>query len=83
LVIRGDDFALPINGRQTKLRLRDFIQLASRWREDRAAAEQAVMDTARAVREHPESVLAAPHLPLEMTRNYRALVHERLKAMGA
>ena len=82
LALPDDTFAIPINGKQNNIHVRDIAQLVERWHGDKRLAEHAVLEIAAAVRRHLDDVLGTAHLPYEMTERYRQVVGARLSAMG-
>ncbi len=83
LVIPGDEFAIPVNGKKNNVRSRDIAQLATRWKGDVRRADEVVMDVAMAIRRHLDDVLGVAHLPAAMAERYRRVVDERLATFGA
>lgn len=82
LAIPDDDFALPVNGKKDKLRVRDIAELAARWKGARSIAEEQIMAVAVGVRRNLDDVLGHAHLPEVMTERYRRVVDTRLRAFG-
>lgn len=82
LAIPDDDFALPVNGRKSNVRVRDIAELASRWKGGRSDAEDQIMAVAVAVRLHLDDVLGCMHLPAAMAERYRQIVDGRLRTFG-
>jgi serine/threonine-protein kinase HipA len=82
LAIPDDDFALPVNGRKDKLRVRDIAGLATRWKGARSVAEDQIMAVAVGVRRNLDDVLGHAHLPEVMAERYRQVVDTRLRAFG-
>jgi serine/threonine-protein kinase HipA len=82
LHIRGDDFALPVDGRRANIRLKNFAALASRWRMPPEEVRSEADAMASAVRTHLDPVLAASALPEELVERYRSIVSENLEGLG-
>ncbi|MEE8046506.1 MAG: HipA domain-containing protein [Dehalococcoidia bacterium] len=79
LPLPGDQFALTMNGRRDRLRVRDFEALASRW----GAARDEVRDVAgtlvEAVFDHLSDVLNASRLADAESDRYRRVVEENVR----
>jgi serine/threonine-protein kinase HipA len=82
ILIPNDEFALPVNGKQNNVRLRDIAQVAERWKGDRKRADEIVMEIATGMRSHLDEVLNARHIPTAMAERYRNEVDTRLSAVG-
>jgi serine/threonine-protein kinase HipA len=81
LVLRGDLFALPVNGKRNNLRRRDFAVLARRWGWKRNRAEDRIARLVAGVEEHLDAVVAASGLGDEDTVRYRAIVQANIAAL--
>jgi serine/threonine-protein kinase HipA len=82
LHIRGDDFALPVDGRRANIRLKNLVALASRWQMPRDGVRSEAETMAHAIRTHLDSVLAASPLPQELVERYRSIVGDNLDGLG-
>lgn len=81
VVLRGDLFALPLNGKQNNLRHRDFAVLARRWGRVRGQAEGRVARIVSGIRAHIDDVLSSGGLPEDMKDRYRAVVAANIDAL--
>lgn len=81
LVLPGDLFALPVNGKQNNLRAGDFAVLGRRWEWSRAHSIQRVDDLASRISAHLPSVLEASGLSADANRRYRETVEARIRAL--
>ena len=81
LVLRGDLFALPVNGKRNNLRRRDFAVLARRWGWKRNRAEDRIARLVAGVEEHLDAVVAASGLGDEDTVRSRAIVQTNIAAL--
>lgn len=82
LAIPDDDFALPVNGKKNRLRVRDIAKLATWWRGTKSVAEEQIMAVAVGVRRNLDEVLGCAHLPEVMAERYRSVVDGRLRDFG-
>ena len=81
VVLPGDLFALPLNGKENNLRLRDFETLAARWGLSRAASREGVTELADRMLAHVDEVLQSTSLGDEITESYRRIVVENVRAL--
>ena len=81
VVLPGDLFALPLNGKENNLRLRDFEMLAARWGMSRAASRERVTDLADRMLAQVEGVLEIACLSDEMTESYHRVVVENTRRL--
>jgi serine/threonine-protein kinase HipA len=81
LLVPGDLFALPLNGKENNLRLGDFQKLALRWGSSRAATRERVTDLAHRMLAHVDDVLETTSLSDEVTESYRRVVVENVKGL--
>lgn len=81
LFLPGDQFALTINGRRDRLRLRDFHALAARWSGSREVVDDIATAMATALRAHLPAVLDAAQLPGDWCERYRVIVENNLAAL--
>ena len=82
LHLPGDSFALPLDGRQSNIRLKSFVRLAERWgmSADTVREEARRMVTEMTV-ELP-TVLAESGLSPELVERYRSIAHENITTLG-
>ncbi len=78
VVLPGDLFALPLNGKENNLRLGDFQKLAARWGLRREVSRERVTDLADRMLAHVDDVLESASLSDEMTESYRRIVVENV-----
>lgn len=82
LHLPGDDFALPVDGRRSNLRLKNFVTLARRW----GMPAQAVRDEAEAIAQalgvHLDHVLLESGLPGDLVERYRAIVGNNVGSLA-
>jgi len=78
LVIRGDLFALPVNGRENNLRRRDFLALAARLELPGDTVDARLDRVTGGIERHLDQVLDAAGLPKGAARTYREIVTDRL-----
>ncbi|MDO8501611.1 MAG: type II toxin-antitoxin system HipA family toxin [Gemmatimonadaceae bacterium] len=74
LVIAGDLFALPLNGKQNNLRVNDFAVLARGWGWTKAQARERVEDLASKISARLADTLASSGLSEESRQRYRATI---------
>lgn len=80
VVIRGDLFALPVNGRENNLRRRDFLALAARVDLPEDTVDARLDRVAGGLERHLEAVLDVAELPEDAVALYREIVTDRLAA---
>lgn len=72
--ISGDRFAFPINGKNDKLKIKDFAAVASRWGLDKSSVSALAQSLAESIsRELPE-ILELSGLPPEQQSRYSSIV---------
>ncbi len=81
VVLSGDLFALPLNGKKNNLRLGDFQRLAARWGLGRRVSRERVTDLGNRVLAHLDAVLEISSLGDEMTESYRKIVVENVEGL--
>jgi serine/threonine-protein kinase HipA len=81
LLIRGDLFALPVNGRANNLRTRDFMTLARRWGRQDEQAAGIIERIAEGLRSNLDEVLEASGLASGSQRSYRSTVISRIERL--
>lgn len=82
LHVRGDEFALPVDGKRNNVRSRSFERLGSRWGMARSEVREDAEWLGEGAREHVESVLAASGLSDEQQERYRAIVERNVTTLG-
>jgi len=80
VVIRGDLFALPVNGRENNLRRRDFLGLAARVDLAEDSVDARLDRVAHGIEQHLDAVLDVAGLPEDAADAYRGIVTERVAA---
>jgi serine/threonine-protein kinase HipA len=78
VLIPGDLFAVPVNGRENNLRRRDFHALATRPGLAAAEVDARIDEVVRGLRVHLDPVLAASGLPDDAMDAYREVVNSRI-----
>jgi len=81
ILVPGDLFALPLNGKENNLRLGDFQKLALRWGSSRTASKERVTGLAHRMLAHVDDVLGAASLSDEMTESYLRVVVENVEGL--
>ncbi|HET6340684.1 MAG TPA: HipA domain-containing protein [Gemmatimonadota bacterium] len=81
IVIRGDLFALPVNGRANNLRSRDFASLARRLDRQDAASTNRIDRIVEGLLENLDQVLEASGLSVESHESYRSIVRSRIESL--
>ncbi|MGH7564005.1 MAG: type II toxin-antitoxin system HipA family toxin [Gemmatimonadota bacterium] len=79
VVIRGDLFALPVNGRANNLRYRDFVSLAQRWGWQGEDATERIDRVVEGLQANLDQVLEASGLSAEIDESYRSIVRSRIE----
>jgi serine/threonine-protein kinase HipA len=82
LYLTGDDFALPVDGKRSKLRLRNFSRLGGRWGMDRSDVRADVEGLVAGVSEKLGAVVAASGLPEDLQAKYTSIVQENIDGLG-
>jgi hypothetical protein len=78
----GDEFAVPLDGRRSNLRLRSFERLGARWGMDRAEVRGETEAIVEGTREHLDAVLRESGLAADLQRRYRTIVNESIQTVG-
>jgi len=82
LHLPGDEFAVPVDGKRSNLRVRSFERLGGRWGmsrdEVRAEAERFVLG----VNAHLDPVLSASGLSEELRERFAGIVEENVRTLG-
>ena len=81
VVLPGDLFALPLNGKEANLRLGDFQKLAARWGLSREVSRERLTDLADRVLAHVDDVLESASLSDEAAVSYRRIVVDNVKGL--
>ncbi len=81
VLLAGDLFALPLNGKENYLRLGDFQKLAARWGLSRKVSGERVTDLADRALAHVDDVLESASQSDEMTESYRRIVLENVEGL--
>jgi len=77
----GDRFAFPINGKNDKLKIKDFAAIASRWGLEKSEVTDIAQLLAGSIREQLPEVLELSGLPLEQQTKYSSIVESNLASM--
>jgi len=70
LLLPGDSFALPVNGKRDNLVQRDFIRLAEVWGGERRTVKEEITQIVSGIDEELEPVLLASGLPEDLSERY-------------
>jgi serine/threonine-protein kinase HipA len=81
LIIPGDLFALPINGKQNNLRRKDFSALAKLWGAGRDTASARIESLATSIRQKLSATLELSHLPESMKERYQRTVDQAIDGL--
>lgn len=81
IVIAGDLFALPVNGKQNNLRANDFAVLARRWGWTRTQAIERVSELSSRINSELADTLALSGLSGELQQRYRDVVDATTKLL--
>lgn len=74
IYLAGDKFAITINGRNDKLKRKDFAAVADRWGGTKEHVLQIMQDFAKSIQENIDEVLKQSHLSEELSQKYRDAV---------
>jgi hypothetical protein len=77
----NDEFALPVDGRQSNLRLRNFVALARRWDMPSAEVQRESRELAAAIASHLDPVLTRAGLTDELEERYRDIVRHNIERL--
>ena len=78
LYLTDDDFALPVDGKRSKLRLRNFSRLGARWGMHGSDIRADVEGLVAGLSEALGAVLTASGLPEDLQATYASIVHENI-----
>lgn len=81
IVIAGDLFALPVNGRQNNLRVNDFAALSRLWGRTREETRTRIEALASRIAGHLPDVLAASGLSDDLRERYERTVKSTIKSL--
>lgn len=81
LVLPGDLFALPVNGKQNNLRASDFAVLARKWGWTKSQSGDRVESIASGISRELPSTLEASGLSEDLKQRYRETVEARVKGL--
>jgi len=70
LLLPGDSFALPVNGKVDNLVLRDFVRLAEVWGGEQGTVEEEIRHIVSGIDGELEPVLLASGLPEDLSEQY-------------
>ncbi|MBZ0190013.1 MAG: HipA domain-containing protein, partial [Candidatus Obscuribacterales bacterium] len=79
IYLAGDKFAITINGRNDKLKRKDFAFVADRWGGTKEQVLQIMQDLAKSIQENIDEVLKQSHLPEELSLKYRDAVFANIE----
>ncbi len=77
----GDRFAFPINGKNDKLKVKDFAAIAGRWGHEKSEVTELAQILAVSIRGQLPEVLELSGLPLEQQIKYSSIVESNLASM--
>ncbi len=77
----GDRFAFPVNGKNDKLKIKDFAAVAARWGLEKAAVSHIAEDLSKSIRNELEAILELSGLPVEHRTLYFSVVNANLASM--
>lgn len=81
VLIRGDLFALPVNGRTYDLRTRDFLSLGRRWGWQDERVTERIDRIVQVLHTDLEEVLEVSGLSAESQQSYRSIVQSRIEGL--
>lgn len=81
VIIRGDLFALPVNGRANNLRSRDFVSLARRWGWQDEDTTRRIDRVVERLRANLDQVLEASGLSAKSQESYRSIVRSHIERL--
>ncbi|NJL71935.1 MAG: type II toxin-antitoxin system HipA family toxin [Candidatus Competibacteraceae bacterium] len=79
--IAGDRFAFPINGKNDKLKIKDFAAVAARWGLERSAVYALAQSLAESITRELPKVLELSGLPSDQQILYSSIVNSNLVSM--
>jgi len=74
IYIDGDKFAITINGRNDKIKRKDFAAVAARWGGSKELVWQIMQDLAKSIQDNIDEVLELSLLSEELSQKYRDAV---------
>ncbi|MBC7997088.1 MAG: HipA domain-containing protein, partial [Leptolyngbya sp.] len=77
----GDRFAFPINGKNDKLKIKDFAAIASRWGLERATVSDFAQSLAESIKRELPEILVLSGLPLDQQTRYSSIVESNFVSM--
>ena len=81
IVIPGDLFALPVNGKQNNLRRKDFASLSKVWNSTRDASAARIDSIVAGVGNQLPAILEASHLNEQLKERYQRTVAEAIAGL--
>jgi serine/threonine-protein kinase HipA len=79
--ISGDRFAFPINGKNDKLKIKDFAAVASRWGLEKSAVSALGQSIADGIKRELPEILELSGLPPEQQAQYSSIVETNFVSM--
>lgn len=79
--ISGDRFAFPINGKNDKLKIKDFAIVASRWGLEKSKVSALAQSLAEGIRRELQDILELSGLPSDQQTQYSSIVDANLVSM--
>lgn len=79
--LQGDRFAFPINGKNDKLKIKDFAAIAGRWGLEKSQVTDLAQLLAGGIRGQLPEILELSGLPLEHQTKYSSIVESNLASM--
>jgi serine/threonine protein kinase HipA of HipAB toxin-antitoxin module len=77
----GDRFAFPINGKNDKLKIKDFAAIASRWGLEKSKVTEFAQSLAESIRRELPDILQLSGLPLDQQMKYSSIVESNFVSM--
>ncbi len=74
IYLAGDKFAITINGRNDKIKRKDFAAVADRWGGTKERVMQIMQDLAKSIQQNIDEVLEQSRLPEDLSQKYRDAV---------
>jgi HipA-like protein len=81
ILIPGDRFAFPVNGKNDRLKIRDFAEVAARWRREKSDVIKIATELAQRIQQELSQVLDLSNLPDEQQKTYSSVVEASLASM--
>lgn len=79
IYLAGDQFAITINGRNDKIKRKDFAAVAHRWGGTKERALQIMQELATNIQQNIDGVLEQSRLSEELSQKYRDVVIENIE----